>query len=568
MWCALLDVTSTWLVHGPLLCFLRCFFLHYDPPLLMTAVDSLFQPVAEAAGVPLDYVKLFTCLLAAFPLSAGFAYLPTPTQRHVYSLMVSFLFFVPMLNLYSGFVQLVGSALLTYFICLYRVGGKQMGRLVFGLQMGHLTLNHAVRKIGGIPLSTIEITAMQMVAVMNLTTFAWDCYDGQHRSAEQCDEGQKKTRITQMPSLLEFLGYVFYFPGVLIGPATKFCDYKAWSDGSLYATPKGKEKAKEAGVAARMPAGRVLAALLDLSAGLGFMAVYSLYASGYSYERLIDGGLRGYTWYQTILFVQVAGLMARTKYYGVWSVTNAACILSGLGYNGTDPRTGRTRWNRCRNIDIPKIEFANNWKELLDHWNMNTNVWLRNNVYKRIARPGKKPGFKSTMTTFFTSAFWHGLEPGYYLSFILAGFMQSAAKMLRRHVRPVFFPQPNVANPSFSNLLTYTPSQLAYCTLSVVVSQMTLNYAVAPFMLLGFRESIQGWKSAYFYGHILTLIAILAFQNGLGKALDKRSGRVPRKAGAGSTTTTDNESDAEPLRATQLKQQAKQVTTLTPEPIS
>ncbi len=38
-----------------------------------------------------------------------------------------------------------------------------MGWLVFALQMGHLTYNHAVRKFGGIPLSTLEITAMQMV---------------------------------------------------------------------------------------------------------------------------------------------------------------------------------------------------------------------------------------------------------------------------------------------------------------------------------------------------------------------------------------------------------------------
>ena len=65
--------------------------------------------------------------------------------------------------------------------------------------MGHLTYNHAVRKFGGVPLSTLDITAMQMVAVMNLTTFAWDCYDGQVRTEEQCDDSQKKSRITKVP---------------------------------------------------------------------------------------------------------------------------------------------------------------------------------------------------------------------------------------------------------------------------------------------------------------------------------------------------------------------------------
>lgn len=548
----------------------------------MTVVDSIFQPIADAAGAPVDYIKLFSCLLAAFPLAAAFPYLPSPTSKHLYSLVVSFVFFVPILNLYSGFLQLIGSALLTYYICLFKVGGKNMGWLVFGLQMGHLTYNHAVRKFGGIPLSTIEITAMQMVAVMNLTTFAWDCYDGQIRTLEQCDDSQKKSRITKMPSLLEFLGYAFYFPGVLIGPSTRFCDYRAWSTGELFASPKGKEKATTSGTAS-LPRGRIFAAVRELLVGLGFMGVYSVFAPPFSYEKLIGlhGGLSHLAWYQKLLWIQVAGFMARTKYYGIWSLTDGACILSGLGYNGVNPRSGKTMWNRCRNVDIPKIEFANNWKELLDAWNMNTNVWLRNNVYKRIARPGKKPGFKSTMTTFFTSAFWHGLEPGYYMSFVLAGFMQSAAKMLRRYVRPMFFEQPNVPNPTFSNVFTFSPAQLVYCTASVVVSQVTLNYAVAPFMLLEFKASIAGWKAVYFYGHVLTFIAIVAFQNGLGKALDKKRGRKrePKQDEKpfASGFTTDGDSEAEGLRnrsksngaaKKHLEKQAEDVTALAPEPIS
>ncbi|SPO22271.1 related to ALE1 - broad-specificity lysophospholipid acyltransferase [Ustilago trichophora] len=553
-------------------------------------LESIFQPVADAAGAPIDYIKLFSCLLLAFPLAAVFPCLPSPTAKHLYSLLVSFIFLVPVLNLYSGFLQLVGSALLTYYICMFNVGGKNMGWLVFALQMGHLTYNHAVRKFGGIPLSTIEITAMQMVAVMNLTTFAWDCYDGQIRTEAQCDDSQKKSRITKMPSVLEFLGYAFYFPGVLIGPSTRFCDYRAWSTGELFASPKGKEKASTT----TYPRGRIFASFRELFVGLGFMAIYSVFAPAYSYEKLIGlhGGVSHLSWYQKLLWIQIAGFMARTKYYGIWSLTDGACILSGLGYNGIDPTSGQTRWNRCRNIDIPKIEFANNWKELLDHWNMNTNVWLRNNVYKRIARPGKKPGFKSTMTTFFTSAFWHGLEPGYYLSFILAGFMQSAAKMLRRHVRPIFFAQPNVPNPTFGNVFTFTPSQLVYCTASVIVSQVTLNYAVAPFMLLEFKASISGWKAVYFYGHVLTFIAIMAFQNGLGKTLDKKSGksRLGKKTidNEGATPpfasgfTTDADSDAEGLKKRsnrkvngnngdgwkRVNDEAEEITALAPEPIS
>lgn len=64
-----------------------------------------------------------------------------------------------------------------------------------------------MRQFGNVPLTTIEISAMQMVLTMNLTTFAWDCYDGQIRSEEQCDTSQKANRVTAMPTLLEFFGY-------------------------------------------------------------------------------------------------------------------------------------------------------------------------------------------------------------------------------------------------------------------------------------------------------------------------------------------------------------------------
>lgn len=98
-------------------------------------------------------------------------------------------------------------------------------------------------------------------------------------------------------------------------------------------------------------------------------------------------------------FMQVAGLTSRTKYYGAWCTAEAAYIVSGFGFN---PATGK--WDARRNVRIRAIEFAPNLKVFIDSWNICTNVWLRECVYKRVASPGKKPGFKSTQITFITSA--------------------------------------------------------------------------------------------------------------------------------------------------------------------
>lgn len=477
---------------------------------------------------------------------------------------------------------------------------------------------------------------MQMVMVMNLTTFAWDCYDGQRRPLAQLDAWQRKSRISAMPSLLEFFGYVFYFPGFLIGPATRFVDYQAWAEDRFYhplpTTPVpqawGSEDAsrlalsqESAPMQKSVPAGRWPRAARQVITGFIFTGLFLFSGSKYDYMRLTKpvaaGGVSDLPFGRRMLFIQLAGFMARTKYYGVWSLTDGACVASGLGFNGYAPAppskaTGTSdhwvaRWDRCLNVDILHIELANNWKEVLDHWNINTNIWLRNNVYKRLVPPGTKPGFSASMFTFLTSAFWHGVAPGYYLAFVLAGLFSALAKNMRRHLRPLFFEDPHTPNPSLRrararraqakalrdklliiseelgsegeeqtakdmdnvllsagvsshatgdftpsrhmvepfplpsapdevpslrqllsdpNLFTsvgprYTKSQLIYSTLSVVATQATLNFTVAPFLVLDWHSSTKAYAAGRWYGLWIAIAGLVAFQLGLGRVLDR-----------------------------------------------
>jgi hypothetical protein len=85
-------------------------------------------------------------------------------------------------------------------------------------------------------------------------------------------------------------------------------------------------------------------------------------------------------------------------------------------------------WDRLMNVNPWGVETAQNTRAYLGNWNINTNNWLRNYVYLRVTPRGKKPGFRASMATFVTSAFWHGFYPGYYLSFVLASFVQTVAK--------------------------------------------------------------------------------------------------------------------------------------------
>ena len=179
------------------------------------------------------------------------------------------------------------------------------------------------------------------------------------------------------------------------------------------------------------------------------------------------------------------------------------------------------------------IEFAENFKMLLDSWNMKTNVWLRECIYKRVTKKGAKPGFKSSMTTFTVSAIWvrlflptcsdcsltsrfqHGVSPGYYLTFAFGGFITSAARLVRSNVRPLLIPVPGqpVTPPSFNKKL--------YDWSGVVLTAMLMNYAAAPFMLLTVEDSLKCFSRVAWYGYTIVGGSLFFFYAGGTRSLKK-----------------------------------------------
>jgi lysophospholipid acyltransferase len=59
-------------------------------------------------------------------------------------------------------------------------------------------------------------------------------------------------------------------------------------------------------------------AYLQLVLGLTFMGVYAVYGSRGNYERILSDDWLKWGKVTRLGFVQLAGLVSRTKYYGVW----------------------------------------------------------------------------------------------------------------------------------------------------------------------------------------------------------------------------------------------------------
>jgi lysophospholipid acyltransferase len=137
-------------------------------------------------------------------------------------------------------------------------------------------------------------------------------------------------------------------------------------------------------------------------------------------------------------------------------------------------------------------------------------------VYKRLAKPGRKPGFKSTMATFGTSALWHGVNLAYYMTFIFAGFLVPLGRQIRKHIRPFFLHKSGA-------------TKTAYDISGIVATQLVINYMVIPFMLLEVEPSLTSWRKLRWYGHFMVFVPLAFFWSKGGDYLDRLSGESAKK---------------------------------------
>lgn len=91
---------------------------------------------------------------------------------------------------------------------------------------------------------TLDISGPVMINTQKLTALAFAFYDGyrskQRAKLQRPDEDkrnpplsddQEKQKITNLPSPVEFLSYIFYFHGVIVGPLCFYKDYRDFIEG-------------------------------------------------------------------------------------------------------------------------------------------------------------------------------------------------------------------------------------------------------------------------------------------------------------------------------------------------
>lgn len=397
---------------------------------------NVFLPSPCLSQPPNSFpVKLIASFLLSYPLAGLLKRIPDrqPWKKNVFIIAVSLFYLIGLFDLWDGLRTLLYSAAGTYAIAYY-VDGSMMPWIGFIFLMGHMSINHIERQVLDDP-QVVDISGAQMVLVMKLSGFCWNVHDGR-LPLDQLSDSQKYAAITDFPGILDYLGYVLFFPSLFAGPAFDYVDYRRWIDTTLFDVPPGTDpsKAPPTRKKRRIPrSGRP--ATMRAITGLVWILAFLQLGSVYNKETVLGEQFMDYSIIRRIWILHMLGVTARLKYYGVWALTEGACVLSGMGYNGFDERTGKVFWDRLENVDPWSLETAQNSHGYLGSWNKNTNRWLKSYVYLRVTPKGKKPGFRASMATFATSAFWHGFYPGYYLTFVLGSFIQTAGKSITPHLR-------------------------------------------------------------------------------------------------------------------------------------
>jgi lysophospholipid acyltransferase len=108
------------------------------------------------------------------------------------------------------------------------------------------------------------------------------------------------------------------------------------------------------------------------------MALYLYLIPHFNISGLNAPAYQEWGFWKRLSYQFMSGFTARWKYYFIWSISEAAVIISGLGFSGwTDTSPSKPKWDRAKNVDILGVEFAKSSVQLPLVWNIQVSTWLR-----------------------------------------------------------------------------------------------------------------------------------------------------------------------------------------------
>jgi len=479
------------------------------------AFDSLDGSIARGAkliGATQAVFTLFLSLLIAYPLALLYRFLRptilrTATRRNLYFASAGVL--LCLLNFRLDALHSLLSVFVTFSLCRLMPGSGLAVILGFLFHVTYLTVGYAVVSSEKYDVSW---TTAQCVLCLRHIGLLFDLWDGKKESkrVESTSSSSFPAPLKTSPSLLQLVAHTFFFGGFLVGPQFPMARYLHFIDDfdtekldrgvdnrdPDVSRPSAVDRSVN-GSASTSSSSTILSAMQRLVGGLLYVGVFQvgvvLVPQSY---MLTSEFLHQSGFLYKMSYILIWGKIVLYKYVGCWLIAEGSCILSGLTYNGLD-ENGNILWNSCANIEIAKYESADTFRGIIASFNVNTNKWVQNYIFKRLKFLGSKA--LSAVSSLFFLALWHGVFSGYFMCFALEFVVLKFETDIQDLKNKI---------PTLSRTWTFLPEYVRFLIGKWFTLQF-LGYALVSFCLLSLPRWTAVYASVYYVGHIIFFAWIL-----------------------------------------------------------
>lgn len=333
----------------------------------------------------------------------------------------------------------------------------------------------------------VSWTMPQCVLCLRLIGLTWDVYDGQRQklNPNSLSDEQKKTALPCVPNILEMLSHCFFIGGYFVGPQFTMRKYQE------LLTPEYQ---------ARLPSnpGPMKFGLKRLGLSVLYMLFHVVGSLFLPEQWPTSASYQTFGLLSRLLLLPIWCKFILAKYLSLWLMAEGICAISGLSY--VPPKeeeagvASEADWKGCANVKLRTLESATWFHHYVQAFNINTNAWCMNYVFKRLKFMNNR--MVSQTATLGFLALWHGWHSGYYVTFfnefIVIGFEKDFSTVWNKSAKVARWKE----HPAYGTVTTV----IGWCYVSFF-----LPHCFLPFPLLGWGRYFSVYQGLYFLVYLFFL---------------------------------------------------------------
>ncbi|CEF69734.1 Lysophospholipid acyltransferase 7 [Strongyloides ratti] len=346
----------------------------------------------------------------------------------------------------------------------------------------------------GFPQLQFLSNVVQLIMTLRVIGLSYEIEDSvknEKNLEKNKNNSDSSSRFIEIPNSFDAFNYFYNFIGLYTGP---YFSYQIYSD--TLSSPKLYEI-------------DVKPLLYDKLSTLGWClpSLIIIYIIA-PVEFLKTDEVTSTSFLVLIFWMFLAFLYLRLRIYTAWMIAELICILSGIGVYPYDCNNVSFQGPKnielykklknkidikydaltISNLDIPNVEMSSGFRSGMRSWNRSVQFWLATFVYKRSPKSIRMP------YTMFISAFWHGIQPGYFLSFMTIPICTLAEDLIFKIVEN----DPTTGErPKWFQFIWYN------------IRTRGFELMASGFLLLTWNDTVRLWNSVYWWLHVVMLCIII-----------------------------------------------------------